>query len=66
MRHIKYWSIFIIYKMKSLHLLFITELHTTNEYALSQQISTLLHMCTVLLWLQWGLTKPFYPVERVG
>lgn len=37
MRHIKYCSIFIIYKMKSLHLLFITELHTTNEYALSQQ-----------------------------
>lgn len=49
MRHIKYWSIFIIYKMKSLHLLFITELHTTNEYVLSQKISTLLHMCTVLL-----------------
>lgn len=37
MRHIKYCSIFIIYKMKSLHLFFITELHTTNEYAQSQR-----------------------------
>lgn len=48
MRHIKYCCIFIIYKMKSLHLFFITALHTTNEYALSQQF-LLLHMCTVFL-----------------
>lgn len=38
MRHIKYCSFFYyMHKMKALHLFLITELHTTNEYVLSQQ-----------------------------